>query len=302
MTTRAVGRRSVLACAAALPLTAALPARAAATASSSRYTMTAFTAASEHDLYVYESADALTFELLRGPAYRPPSGVMRDPSIFRHADGAYYLAYTPSGSGHSIGFARSADRISWTHLYDYPVPVPRIEACWAPEWFVDGDVHVIVSLGDGRRFVPYVLTAADSALRSWNAPTPMAGIEPGPLDLTSIGYIDTTVVRLDDRYYAFANNETTKYIELAVAPTLLGPYTFLGTGDWAGWGTPREGQSLIRLPDGGQRIYFDAYTTGKYFYSDSYDQFRTWTPPRELPGLSGTIRHATVFSEGIDRR
>ncbi|MEV0250827.1 glycoside hydrolase family 43 protein [Nocardia sp. NPDC050712] len=300
MTSQAVCRRSVLTWAVALPLAAGLPARATAAETSMRYTMTAFTTGSEHDLYVYESSDATAFELVRGRAYRPPTGVMRDPSVFRHGDGAYYLAYTPSGSGNSIGFARSTDRVSWTHLYDYPMPVPRIEACWAPEWFVDvdGRVSVLVSLGDGCRFTPYLITATDAALRSWTAPAPLAGLVPAPLDLLAIGYIDTTLVRVEDRYYAFVKNESTKFIELAVASNPLGPYTFLGVGDWAGWGAPREGQSLVPLPEGGWRVYFDAYTEGKYFYSDSHDQFRTWTAPTELPGLSGTIRHATVFPEG----
>jgi hypothetical protein len=263
--------------------------------------MSAFTNGSETDLYVYESTDATTFRLLRGSAYRPPSGVMRDPSIFRNVDGDYYLAYTPSADGHAIGFARSADRVNWTHLYDFTVPMPGLEACWAPEWFVDvdGRVSIIVSLSYGRRFTPYLMTATDVSLRSWTALTPMVGLISNLFDRAQIGYIDTTVVALNGRYFAFTKNETTKYIELAVAPTPLGPYVFVATGDWAQWGTPREGQSLVRLPDGGWRIYFDAYTDNKYFYSDSYDDFRTWTAPRELPGLSGTIRHVTVLPENL---
>ncbi|WP_330252636.1 glycoside hydrolase [Nocardia sp. NBC_00565] len=302
MTTPKMCRRSLLVLSANLPLSLGWASRNAAAAPSSsavRYTMTGFTNGSETDLYVYESTDATKFRLLRGPAYRPPSGIMRDPSIFRNVDDDYYLTYTASGDGHTIGFARSTDRVTWTYLYDYTIPMLGVEACWAPEWFVDvyGRVNVIVSMSNGLRFTPFLMTATDVSLRSWGAPARMAGLAPNPLDTTAIGYIDTTVVVVDGRYFAFTKNETTKYIELAVADNPLGPYVFVGIGDWAGWGAPREGQSLIQLPDGGWRIFFDAYTEGKYFYSDSRDTFRTWTTPRELPGLSGTLRHATIFSE-----
>ncbi len=47
-----------------------------------RYTMTAFTNSSESNMYVYESPDGTGFNLLKGPAYTPPSGLIRDPSIF----------------------------------------------------------------------------------------------------------------------------------------------------------------------------------------------------------------------------
>lgn len=50
---------------------------------------------------------------------------------------------------------------------------------------------------------------------------------------------------------------------------LDGPYEFVGTGDWSGWGSPLEGQALARLDDGSWRIFLDGYTQGSYFYADS---------------------------------
>ncbi|WP_407671649.1 glycoside hydrolase family protein [Nocardia aurantiaca] len=262
-----------------------------------RYTMTAFTNGSDNDLYVYESEDATTFTLLRACAYRPPAGLVRDPSLLRHTDGGYYLAYTTAGDGNTIGFARSADRLTWTHLGDYPVPVLRAKAAWAPTWFtgLSGYVSVLVSISTGQGFRPYLIIATDPARPVWSPPIPLAGI--GPQQPGHLGYIDTTVVPYGGSYYAFTKNESTKYIELAVASGPLGPYRFIGTGDWAGWGAPREGHCVIPLPDSGHRIYLDAYTEKRYFYSDSYDGFRTWTPPVQLPDLSGTIRHVSVLPE-----
>ena len=106
-------------------------------ARATRYTMTAFTNSSESNMYMYESRDATAFTLLKGPAYTPPSGSIRDPSIFRHTDGYYYLTYTTrtwSALSTTIGFARSSDRVNWTFLYDYTVPIPGLQRAWAPEW------------------------------------------------------------------------------------------------------------------------------------------------------------------------
>ncbi|MEV6772553.1 glycoside hydrolase [Nocardia sp. NPDC051030] len=296
-----LSRRSLLAAGASLPLISLRSPAVPVTTPSPRYTMTAFTNDSETDLYVYESPDAMTFELLKARAYSPPSGLLRDPCVFRHTDGAYYLTYTTAWDGHTIGFARSADRLDWTHLYDYEFTKPGITSAWAPEWLVDanGRVHVLVSLSDGYRFTPHLMTATDASLNSWTDPEPMVGLAPDPGDDVSYGYIDTTVARLGGRYFAFTKNESTKLVELAVADSPAGPYAFVSKDDWAGWGAPREGQSLTRLSNGGWRIFFDAYTDGKYFYSDSYDGFKTWSKPRELPGLSGTIRHVTVYVENL---
>ncbi|WP_049565217.1 glycoside hydrolase family 43 protein [Streptomyces sp. SBT349] len=278
------------------------PAQAAhpAPGSATRYTMTAFTNTSESNMYVYDSPDATDFTLRRGPAYTPPSGMIRDPSIFRHTDGFYYLTYTTrtwSAPSTTIGFARSADRLTWTFLYDHTVPISGLARTWAPEWFVDtdGSVHIILSAstaaGGEYTFRPYKLTATTPALTAWSAPTALSGITPN--------YIDTFLVRIGSTYHAFTKNETTKYIEYATASSLTGPYTLQRTGDWAGFGAGAEGPALVQLDNGGWRIYYDGYSAGRYWYSDSHDGFATWSTPTELPGVTGTVRHLTVLKERV---
>lgn len=265
-----------------------------------RYTMTAFTNSSESNMYVYDSPDATGFTLRKGPAYTPPSGLIRDPSIFKHTDGYYYLTYTTrtwSALSTTIGFARSTDRLNWTFLYDYTVPISGLQRAWAPEWFVDsnGSVNIILSASiaaDGEWiFKPYKLTATNSSLTAWSAPTVLSGIGPN--------YIDTFVVKIGSTYHAFTKNETTKYIEYATASSLTGPYTIRKTGNWAGFGSGMEGPALVQLDNGGWRIYYDAYGAGQYWYSDSYDNFATWSTPTQLPGLTGFVRHLTVLKETV---
>lgn len=290
-----------------------------------RYTMVAFSNTSAQDMDVFESVDGTRFQMVQPSAYRPPSGLVRDPSIFRNADGLYYITYT-NGGGASIGFARSSDRVNWTHMGDLPVPFccalmpgtgdgtgsaalqgssdflgssgsagsadgpslsPFVTKAWAPEWFVDGDrVNVILSMSTGGGFVPYLLTATDPSLRQWSLPVPLAGL--------GADHIDTTVVKVGSTYHAFTKNEATKVLEHAVAPSVTGPYSFVPPGDW---GTLVEGPSVVQLPDGVWRIYFDAYTEGRYLYSDSADGLATWSPVHEVPGISGTVRHFGVMRE-----
>ncbi|WP_233425540.1 arabinofuranosidase [Gordonia otitidis] len=286
-----------------------------------QYTMVAFSNTSDVYMDVYTSAEGATFTPVAKPAYRPPTGRVRDPSIFRHTDGYYYVTYT-TVDGANIGLARSRDRVHWTFLENWPVPLccaflpgtgdgkgfgsssgpgssgsagssdgpslsPFTTKAWAPDWFVEGGrVNVIFSMSTGGGFVPYVMTALDSSLRVWGPPIPLAGL--------GADHIDTTVVKVGATYHAFTKNETKKVVQHAVSSSLYGPYRFISPGDW---GTFVEGPAVIQLPSGAWRIYLDAYKSGRYLYSDSTDGLNTWTPVKELPGLSGSVRHLGVMRE-----
>nr|WP_188489674.1 arabinofuranosidase [Williamsia phyllosphaerae] len=301
-------------------LVIAPPAISGAAPSGLRYTVVGFETGNPRSMDVYESSDATTFTLARNGAYQPATGVVRDPSIFRSRDGVYHLTYTTGGA--KIGFATSTDRINWTSTGDYPVPLccaflpgtgdgkgpslpfpftgsagakggpslsPFVTKAWAPDWFVEGDrVSVILSLSTGGGFVPYVMTALNSSLTRFSAPALMFGI--------NADHIDTTVVKVGATYHAFTKNETKKIIDHAVAPTLNGPYRYVPAGNW---GTLREGPAVTQLPNGNYRIYYDAYRENKYFYSDSSDGLRTFSPPKEVPGISGRVHHIGVLSEQV---
>ncbi|MFN3304984.1 MAG: beta-galactosidase [Roseateles sp.] len=262
------------------------------------FLMSAFMATSQNKLSLFSSTDGVTFTTLGSEVYQPPKDLLRDPSIIRAADGLYYIAYTTDWNGSTFGIAKSADLRSWTHVADVPVRLPGVTNVWAPEWFreADGSLQLIVSLsknGTQGPFGAYLMKALDAGLTKFADPVPMQGLQNN--------FIDTFVVQHEGRYVAFTKNETTKHIELATAPSLAGPWTLQKTGDWAGWGNWTEGPALVPIKgaDGkaGWRIYFDEYTTKRYWYSDSFDGFQTWTPRKELGGVSGTVRHFTVISE-----
>ena len=262
-----------------------------------RFVFTAFTNSSESNMYVYTSANARDFSLLRGPAYTPPSGLIRDPSIMRHTDGRYYVVYTVNWTGTQFGIASSTNLTNWTFVRNVTVPLSGIHNTWAPEWFIDpadNSVNVIVSLSTGSYgpFKPYRFRALNTALSSWAAPVALTGF--------NTNHIDTYIVRSGSTYHAFAKNETTKYIEHATAPSLNGPYTFVGTGNWSGWGSGLEGIAVTQLDNGTWRIFMDAYSSRRYWYADS-SNLNTWSARIEVPGgLSGFIRHGTILKETVD--
>ncbi|KAF8069061.1 arabinosidase [Lyophyllum atratum] len=253
------------------------------------YVFTAFTAASESNLYVYTSNDGTTFSLLKGPAYTPPTGLIRDPSVILHTDGSAGNIISPS----------STDLQTWTLVATISTASSLITPVntWAPEFFKDpktGKLNIIVSLSTGSfgPFLPYAFTATDSTLKTWTGPVVLSGISNAGL-----GYIDTFPVYFNNQYHIFSKAETDgkKTIEHAVAHSLTGPYIFVQAGDFAGWGQA-EGPCVTILPNGKFRLYADGFNTGKYIYSDSSDLF-TWSAYQTIPNLSGTVRHGTVLKQ-----
>jgi hypothetical protein len=271
---------------------------APAEAAGTRYIFSSFGGdlPAEETLSIYTSTNGLDFTLLSHTGYSGPTGVLRDPSIMKHTDGRYYVAYTVASwttTSMSFAIASSADLLSWKLVAEIPAQVPGARDTWAPEWFKDSDgsVNLVVSidtLGTDSDFRVYKLTAADATLTRWGAPTPI-GIGPN--------YIDTFIVEVGGRYHAFTKNETTKFVEHATAPGLTGPWTFVGTGNWAGWGAGKQAPAVFQLDDGQWRVFLDCYESCGLLQATSPD-LATWSATSVVPdGLSGMARPGTVLRE-----
>jgi hypothetical protein len=248
-------------------------------------------AAPASTLQIYTSNDALNFTLLLDTAFGGPTGNLRDPSIMKHTDGKFYVAHTtpPAGTGccgpeSSFSIASSADLKKWTTIATVPSGVAGVKNVWAPEWYKDSDgsIHILANI-DGKT---YRYEPTDATLTKWGAGT-WIGIGPG--------YIDTFIVKLDTTYHAFTKKEATLFIEHATATSIDGPWTFIGTGNWANWGTHREAPALILLDNGTWRFYCDGGSAGHEMYSDSSDVFKTWTAIKTLPAVGNNISHGTVI-------
>lgn len=248
----------------------------------------------EQELWIYTSLDGLDWALLADTNFTGPTGTLRDPSIIRHTDGLYYVAYTVrSWSAQSTHFniASSADLVNWTHVTSVDAGVPGTAYTWAPEFFVDdGTVHVIVSLSPPQPFSfrSYLYTATGAGLATWSAPVAM-GIGPN--------IIDTFVVKTGDAYHAITQNGNSLYMEHATATSLTGPWTYIATGNWAGWGSGKEGPALFQRINGTWGLFADWYSTNGIHTATSAD-LTTWTSPLAgVPSLA-TKRHGTVLRQG----
>ncbi len=190
------------------------------------------------------------------------------------------------GTGDGTGSASPPGSSGSAGSADGPSLSPFTTKAWAPEWFVDGDrVNVILSMSTGGGFVPYLLTALEPSLRQWSLPVPLAGI--------GADHIDTTVVKVGSTYHAFTKNEATKVVEHAVAPSATGPYSFVPRETGARWWRAPPSSSC-RTGSGGST------STPTPRASTSTPTARTagqLVPLREIPGLSGSVRHFGVMRE-----
>ena len=251
-------------------------------------------------LSIYTSTDSTNFTLLSDTGFGGNTTYIRDPSIMKYTDGKYYVAYTDPMTASCcnpedhFGIAVSMDLIHWTDLTTVKAGVPAVSRTWAPEWFVEGDgtIKVIANIDTGNQlpdFQPYVFTALDSTLTAWSGPTAL-GI--------GADYIDTYVAKLGTAYHAFIKSETTRYLEHATAPSLTGPWTFVGKDNWAGWGSGMEGPAIVQLDDGTYKMYVDPQSGGTPCQYMTSSDLNKWSARASIPGTAGTtIRHGTVIRD-----
>ncbi|HEX3044894.1 MAG TPA: RICIN domain-containing protein [Bacillota bacterium] len=245
-------------------------------------------AAADEKLWVYTSSNGTSFNLFSQTGFGGPTGVLRDPSIMKHTDGKYYIAFTVQSWTTSSSFfaiASSSDLKNWTNVTTVNAGVSGTYFTWAPEWFNDGGtVKIIVSLGPSGSMRPYIFTAQNSALTSWSTAVDM-GI--------GTNHIDSFVVKSGSTYHVYCKDESSKYIEHATAASLTGPWTWAGTGNWTGWGSGFEAPALCQMDDGSWRIYVDKYSDGSGVWTATSSNLNSWT------GLSniGFYRHGTVLRD-----
>jgi hypothetical protein len=248
-------------------------------------------AQADEELWLYQSTNGGTsYSVLADTNFHGPTGVLRDPSILK-SGGTYYIAYTvQSWTTNSTYFniASSTNLTTWRNIASINSGIANTEFTWAPEFYVEGGtVHLITSVAASTCsacFRPYVYTARNAALTSWSGPAQMWGL--------GTNHIDTYVVKSGSTWHAFTKNETTKYIEHWTTTAGL-------TTGWVNkgnlWASGYEGPSLVRLDNGGWRIYLDRYSTGAGIFTATSSDLNTWTGLSSV-GCSG-CRHGTAIAK-----
>ena len=224
------------------------------------------------------SADGYDFAMLNGgnSFLTPTAGenkLMRDPSLYRDADGLFHLVWTTGWTGQTIGYASSPDLINWSEQKTLPVMAhePEAQNCWAPEILWDPQrKHYLIHWSTtilGR----YPETAMSNRRPERNhriyatTTTDFETFTPTEL-IYDAGYnvIDANHIPADDGtgdWLMFVKNETLspvtqKNIRMVRGRSTTGPWDHESpalTGDyWA------EGPAAIKVGDE-YRVYFDKH-------------------------------------------
>jgi hypothetical protein len=267
-------------------------------------------------LYIWESYNGKSWYLRGGnPVYENPNlphtapdpnhpqnlmNAVRDPSIMKYND-MYYVVYTTNNLphhywGNTFGVAFSDDLIRWEYITDVNViGAGSFTQTWAPEWFIDDDnsVHVFVALDKSI----YETHPTNAEFTEWSIPV----FVQGNWGSSGTYMIDAFVIKIDGTYYLWYKgpvSPTYHNIEYATSASLTSGYVVQGSGGWTNWNDGIgniEGESLIKIDNNTWRIYFDDYVDGGIYYSESSDNFLTWTPKKRITSESFIPAHPTVI-------
>ena len=274
-----------------------------------------FTGNGEDGLHFAASDDGYRWEKVgHGRSYLAPkvgkSKLMRDPCIVRGPDGTYHMVWTSGWNENNIGYASSKDLFNWSEQKELPVMAhePGVLNAWAPEIVWDekrGEFLLFwASTVPGTYPVP-----PDSPEGKYNhrmyATTTKDFVTFTPTRLfydPGFSVIDATFLRADGRNILLVKDETRvparKYLQLAEAPDLQGPFGPLGKpftppGLWV------EGPTAIKA-NGEYLVYYDAYQAKRYGGMRSRDlvNWEDVSDRMHFPdeGTLQRMRHGTVFA------
>lgn len=168
----------------------------------------------------------------------------------------------------NIGLANSAGTITTIATIDWTAQLPGVNTCYSGGWLEDAGnvVHLFIpcSIGDLEHFSIYETHATDTTLVNWSYPS--------LISINEANVYDSQVFLIGSTYYMWLSSQTTHFVELASASALLGPYTMQKTGDWAGWGSPKEGPTMYSTGPTSWRLAIEDISGGatahQMYYSD----------------------------------
>lgn len=262
------------------------------------------------------SDDGFHYRALNGnrpvvdPANASKTGGMRDPHIYRGADGkTFYMVATDmhvavNGWGPNYGMVlmKSSDLIHWTaHDVNIPRSFPELEKgtdainrVWAPQTIYDPEA---------RKYMVYWAmrfgTRPDKLYYAY-ANKDFTGLETVPRQLffspDSAACIDADIVWKGGQYHLFFKTEDRRPgIKSAVSGHLTHGYVMKQDRYLQSTDRPVEGSCTFQLNHSDKWILmYDMYTSGKYQFTESADlvHFR----PVQDVSLDFHPRHGTVMA------
>jgi hypothetical protein len=279
------------------------------------YLFTYFTKNGEDGLHLAASNDGYHWEKLNGGnSYLAPqvgkSKLMRDPCIVHGPDGTYHMVWTSGWNENNIGYASSKDLVHWSEQKELPVMAhePASLNAWAPEIAYDqqrGEFLIFWAATvpgkfpatEGSSEEKYNHRMYFTTTKDFNAFAPTKLFyDPG------FSVIDATILRANGNNWLLVKDETRhpprKYLQLAAAPDLHGPFGKLGApitkpGLWV------EGPTALQV-GADTIVYYDAYTSRHYGALRSRDlvNWEDVTKQMHFPdeGTPLRMRHGTAIA------
>lgn len=242
-------------------------------------------------MFLAVSNDGLHFEQVGAGPVLPAQGIargMRDPSICAGPDGVFHLVFTGGGAGR-IGYAESADLLSWSPARPIDLMTAESADCWAPEVTFDpqSNQFVIAWSAEVRGRDPQSAWMARANHRLYYTTTTEFRALASPQTLLDPGYpvIDAAFYHAADRWLLMFKDEREhplkKQLRIVSGPTPVGPW---GSPSAALTGQRAEGPAVFsRGPD--VIALFDLYAERAYgaIRSTDLNHWEDITPYVRLP-------------------
>ena len=163
---------------------------------------------------------------------------------FRHAGQYYFHVAKANDESISeylwfIGLSDSTGLVSTIATIDWSPKIASLTACFSGQWIEEaGVIHLFIPCSSSgiNNMQIYETHATNAGLTTWS--------DPVSVSVNESNIYDPKVWHIGSTYFMWLSNQTTRYVELATASTLLGPYTMQLTGNWAGWGNNKEGPTM----------------------------------------------------------
>jgi len=223
------------------------------------------------------STDGKVWTPLERPGWSPPGCQPRNSGLLWR-NPYFYIALRSDTDEHDVKIWRTSNLEDFDLLttVTFPTLTEPGTGVFSPEFFTDTDgaVYLLVRNCERHDAPPtrewwlYGTKATASDLSTWDSPAKITGDFPDSC-LDPFIVKDGADYLLWFTHYPDTNDQWVLY---AKSSSPLSGYVVQKTGDWAGWGTPRQAPHLIRLSDGSWRIYMTPLSgTGGCYYSETSD-------------------------------
>lgn len=277
------------------------------------YLFAFFRGGSQDGLHLAWSNDGLKWEAIAGDRsfLRPNVGqekLMRDPSLFRAADGTFHMVWTCGWSEKQIGYSSSKDLINWSEQKTIPVMVnePECQQCWAPE--------IRFNKTTGEYIIYWSSTVGPRAARGGRGPATAPATRPAAYFKTystttkdfvtftptkvffdaGFGQIDASILDDNGKFILFFKHGG-QGTQLAFADKIDGPYTNITDYQFA-WPNADQWEGAWPVKIGDSYIaYVDHYRNRNRMGAWRSKDLKTWENITDQTSGLFDIRHGSVI-------